>query len=85
MTIFKLKRHPCKRTGGGWCDFDNHTIGIDEAVRLSSLKGLDIFFHEIIEALDVNEFGCKLQHPQVDRLSMVLAENVKKRFTVTEK
>lgn len=85
MTIFRIKRHPCKRTGGGWCDYTEHLIGIDEAVKLSSLKGLEILYHEIIEAIDVNEFGCQLQHSQVDRLAQVLAQNTKKRFTLEER
>jgi len=85
VTIFRLKRHSCKRTGGGWCDYQGHIIGIDKDVRLTSLEGVEILLHEIIEAIDVNEFGCKLQHSQVDRLAQVCSQNIKRRFVLEER
>jgi tRNA U34 2-thiouridine synthase MnmA/TrmU len=51
----------------GQCDFDNHTIQINN--KIDSIHQSKVFIHEVIEA--VNQIYCdgEIPHPNIQRLS----------------
>ena len=72
--IFSVVSRKCKWAGGGWACYQDNEITVDP--RLEGVDRDEVILHEIIDAVNTNEFNKALSHKRIDRLSQVLAENL---------